>query len=72
MPIYDFMCSTCNETNERMVSISEAESQVCSVCSKPLVKLISPAHFVLDGTDSGFPTAYANWARQRSGIKSQF
>jgi putative FmdB family regulatory protein len=70
MPIYDFECKSCETINERLVSISESEMQLCEVCNKPIVRLLSPTVFMLDGTDPGFPTAYANWNRKRTGIKS--
>lgn len=63
MPIYDFVCESCNKTEEKITSML-TESVACS-CGGIMWRQISAPNFHLDGTDPDFPGAYAKWGRTR-------
>lgn len=66
MPLrmFDFLCSGCGATFERMVNADDRETE-CPECGNVSHKLISPVRSCFDGTDPGFPTAYDRWAKIR-------
>jgi putative FmdB family regulatory protein len=50
MPIYEYQCTECGHTLERMQKLSDAPLTECPACGKPaLTKLISAAGFRLKG-----------------------
>lgn len=51
MPLFDFVCNTCNTIEERLVKHSEITEQVCKDCGKEMVKSeqVSKLNFALKG-----------------------
>jgi len=50
MPIYEYQCTECGHTLEKMQKLSDAPLTECPACGKPaLTKLISAAGFRLKG-----------------------
>lgn len=51
MPIYEYVCSACGHTMEKLQKISDDPLKDCPVCNKPeLQKQISAAGFRLKGS----------------------
>lgn len=51
MPIYEYVCTKCGNTEERLLSVDEgSKDQQCSHCTYYMIKLVSaPAGFKLKG-----------------------
>ena len=62
--LFDFQCSECNTVEELFVT-SDTQHYTCADCTGVMNRVISGTSFVLDGTDPGFPTAYAGWEKKR-------
>tara|TARA_R110000851_G_C12819326_1_gene539398 strand:+ start:189 stop:434 length:246 start_codon:yes stop_codon:yes gene_type:complete len=58
--LFDFKCPK-GHVEEKMVT-SDITTRKCS-CGLESKRVISPVRFKLDGTDSGFPDAYAKWGK---------
>lgn len=41
MPIYEYECPECKNREERLVPFTEAGTQVCNLCQRLLVRLVS-------------------------------
>ncbi len=55
MPIYEFICESCGNKEEKLLMISKRnEPQSCSKCHQKLTKLIGNASFIFKG--KGFYT----------------
>jgi len=63
--LYDFTCLDCGHTEE-VLTQDPRELLPCPECSGSMQRIISGMHFKLDGTDPGFPGAYAAWERKRA------
>ena len=64
MPLYDYRCIECDTVFSGMKTITERKTSVCPNCNGDAKQLISAPTIALDGTDPGFPTAYAAWAKR--------
>lgn len=54
MPLYDFHCSSCNSTTEKLSSYEDSKNaQICSNCGKDAFKVFSGS-VGLDLRGSGF------------------
>ena len=62
--LFDFKCDSCKVTEEKMVT-SNVYDFGCGWCGGLMKRVISGTSFTLDGTDPGFPTAYAGWEKKR-------
>jgi len=64
MPIYSFSCETCGEDVDRMLPLSEYNTQQFCACSDDatLKRVISPVGFILKGD---------NWPGKNMKIKAQ-
>lgn len=60
--MFDFTCGSCGHTHERLVD-SDCRTDPCPKCDGVADRIISPVRCKLDGTDPGFPDAYAKWER---------
>ncbi len=51
MPMYEFECSACGKSTEKLLKISDPTPKDCSICEATgtLRKLISPSGFALKG-----------------------
>lgn len=49
MPIYEYKCTKCGMRFEIIQKIGESSSTICKQCSGELIRIISPAGFVLKG-----------------------
>lgn len=61
--LYDFQCKDCGYTDEQLVAPS-VQILECRKCGSFMSRKIGTPSIRLDGTDPGFPDAYAKWARQ--------
>lgn len=59
MILYDFKCSSCGKEMESLLKEDEKVPN-CPVCGYQMIKLISPIHFALKGS---------NWAKDNYGLK---
>ncbi|MFN3533772.1 MAG: FmdB family zinc ribbon protein [Desulfatiglandales bacterium] len=59
MPIYEYLCSNCNEITEAWQKFSDPPLSVCSKCGGELKKLISLNSFHLKGS-GWYVTDYAS------------
>ncbi len=51
MPIYEYICQSCNNTHDALQKMSDAPLIDCPVCGKPdLIKKISAPSFRLSGS----------------------
>jgi len=66
--LFDFKCPDCGGTDEYLCR-STATSYRCDHCGGIQLRVISGTTFRLDGTDPGFPTAYAGWEKKRTSRK---
>jgi putative FmdB family regulatory protein len=59
VPIYDFCCTNCNASFEKMTSISNRDNVTCIHCEfKPVPRKVSACnHNVMKGTDSDIERA---------------
>lgn len=65
MPLYDFKCPEGHETEE--IVKFEVDKLPCPTCGLEAIRFIKTApRVVLDGTDPGFPGAYAAWEKKRA------
>ena len=62
--MFEFRCS-CGIVSEALVE-STCRTINCVICDKPADRIISAPRIDLDGTDPGFPGAYAKWAKKHS------
>ena len=61
MPLYDFRCDMCNKETELFKKLAE-EHPNCPVCGRSMVRVMSPTHFVLNGSC---------WAKDNYGLKTK-
>jgi|YelNatPaOPRAMG01_1025707.scaffolds.fasta_scaffold20874_1 putative FmdB family regulatory protein len=54
MPIYEFVCTNCNEHYEIMINLGEETPKVCIKCGGSLKKVFHPVGIIFKG--SGFYT----------------
>jgi len=52
LPIYEYKCTKCGYSFDIIQKITDESLKICEKCSGELIKVISPAGFVLKG--SGF------------------
>ena len=65
MPIYEYQCDACGQTEEVIQKFSDPPLTKCRHCSGKLHKLISQSSFHLKGT-GWYVTDYANKAKPAS------
>ncbi|MCB9228597.1 MAG: zinc ribbon domain-containing protein [Deltaproteobacteria bacterium] len=66
MPLYEFQCQNCGETEEFLMKISDPAPESCQSCKKgPLTKVMSRTHFVLKG-QGWYETDFKNKKSQDS------
>ncbi len=65
MPIYEYECTNCGNTEEVIQKFSDKPLETCSICSGKLHKLISQSSFHLKGT-GWYVTDYANKSKSTS------
>ena len=53
MPIYTYMCTSCNVESALLVKIEDRNNQECSVCSKKLERKIDAPGMVWSPTRNG-------------------
>ena len=64
MPIYTYQCETCDNTQEEYREIRDRnEDGVCIECGQPVLKSITAAHIILDGSDPNFVAAHDRWVK---------
>ncbi|MDR2827386.1 MAG: zinc ribbon domain-containing protein [Candidatus Adiutrix intracellularis] len=58
MPIYEYQCQNCGETNESMQKFSDLPLKECPVCGNRMTKIMSMNSFKLKGS-GWYATDYA-------------
>ncbi len=64
MLTYDYKCPKCGTTEEELVKDNTVMHVDCPKCQTPAARQLAAPRSKLDGTDPGFPDAYAKWADQ--------
>jgi putative FmdB family regulatory protein len=59
MPIYEFKCTECPNTDEHLMRLSDPAPTACTACGKPVVKVMSNSSFALKGS-GWYVTDYKN------------
>lgn len=49
MPIFDYLCSKCNKTEEFLEKISETTPRYCDTCNDIMVRQFGTQRFVFKG-----------------------
>ena len=70
MPIYEYQCTECGHTLEKLQKLSDAPLSLCPACDKPaLQKLVSAAGFRLKG-GGWYETDFKNKSSQKNVAKA--
>ncbi len=65
MPIYEYRCTACGHTFERMQKVSDPPVKKCPKCQAKVEKLLSPPGLLFKGS-GWYVTDYANPARKKA------
>lgn len=66
MPMYEYLCSTCNTLVEELRKMDEREiPAVCPNCDSDARFIISAPRIDLEGISGDFPGAYDRWEKKR-------
>jgi len=65
MPVFDYICKTCNHTQETRVKSHDTPVE-CPKCQSPMTKLIGAPTFILKGKDW---SSNGSYARAKEGPK---
>lgn len=76
VPLYRYECPSCGEGFEELKKLDERATEPCPKCGATAKLAIVPVHldYLHCGTDTGFPTAAAKWAKmqERKGSGKQW
>ncbi len=50
MPMYDFYCKVCDESEERLFGFNDKHEVTCDVCANLMEKIITPVGVIFRGT----------------------
>ena len=62
MPIYEYVCESCDEYKEILRNTNDKSKVKCGVCGGEMLKVMSSSNFHLSG---------ARWARDCYGLKKE-
>ncbi|MBI4366322.1 MAG: zinc ribbon domain-containing protein [Deltaproteobacteria bacterium] len=62
MPMYEYVCSQCNQHTEIIQKFSDTPLSHCPSCGGPMSRLISPSGFILKG-GGWYKDGYSNTAK---------
>ena len=64
MPTFDYLCPTCDTTQEEFVTFAESDKIKCDECGSKTDKQISTPKIHLDGSDPNFVAAHDRWVKE--------
>lgn len=70
MPIYEYRCASCEHTFEVIQKVSDPPITVCTKCSGPTSKVISPAGLMFKG-NGWYITDYSSKGKNTGGAAKE-